>query len=70
MWMAAFKGDLEVVEALLSTCADWTKTREPTDGKTALDSAKEEGHTEIALLLEQAADKAAEIKKKKIMMMK
>ena len=62
LYMAAQRGHLEVVEALLSAGADWTKTKE--DGKTALDIAKWEGHTGIALLLEQAAQKAAKKEKK------
>ena len=47
---AAGKGHIEVVRALLMAVADLTKKNQ--DDKTALDYANEQGHQEIALLLQ------------------
>jgi ankyrin repeat protein len=52
LYMAAWGGRVEMVQALVDAGADWTKKTQR--GKTAMDIAKEEGRQEIALLLEQA----------------
>jgi ankyrin repeat protein len=52
---AAYKGCLEVVQALLAKGAD-VHARDK-DGKTALDVAKAEKHADVKALLEQAAAK-------------
>ena len=46
---------MEVVRALISAGADWSKRN--TDGSTALDLATSCGHQEVIPLLEQAAHK-------------
>ena len=52
---------MEVIQALLSAGADWTKKSNL--GKTALDWATQQGHQEIILLLQQAVQQAAQKKK-------
>ena len=55
MIKAAWKGDLQEVKNLLQKGADW-KYRD-SDGFSALDRARDNGHQEIVKLLENAANK-------------
>ncbi len=54
---------MEVVRALISAGADWSKRN--MDGRTALDLATSCGHQEVIPLLEQAAHKKGKRKKVK-----